>query len=188
MNLDSRNKVLRETLLEEIATEIDMAREGQIPPSWQYDRLQDLKQAVERHWITEQEYSDLCARFEAAIHSTSQISDREYSGQVIAESGGNTLYCWCDKGNSTVTIERNENGYMVIVYLDEQALGETTRSCAEQCIRELEAYAAVHGFVPAPPTEQQRRAWCPPNCIATREAAFGYALAMLQSYVSVRKE
>lgn len=52
---DTQRKVMRESLLEDVQTEIEMAREGQIPPSWQYDRVQDLKQAVAKHWITEQE-------------------------------------------------------------------------------------------------------------------------------------
>lgn len=180
---DQRNHAMRESLLEDIRTEIEMAGEGQIPPSWQYDRLQDLKQAVERHWITEQECQDLCARFEAVVRSARQISDREYDRQVVAGSDGGTLYSWCGKGGSVVTIERDGDGFAALVYLDAQALGETVRSCAEQCIRALLDYAAAHGFTPAQVTGQQCRAWCPPNHIATREEAFGYALAMLQSYI-----
>ncbi len=180
---DSARQAMRESLLEDVQTEIEMAREGQIPPSWQHDRLEDLKQAVAKHWITEQEYSDLCAQFEAAACSTRQITDQEYDRQIVADSAGNTLYSWCGKGNSLVTIERGGDGFTAIVYLDAQALGETTRACAEQCTRELRQYAVAHGFVPAQVTEQQCCAWCPPNHISTREEAFGYALAMLQSYI-----
>ena len=56
-------------------------------------------------------------------------------------------------------------------------------SCAEHCARTLQDYAAAHGFIPAQVTWPPCRAWCPPNHIATREEAFGYALAMLQSYL-----
>lgn len=91
---DTQRKVMRESLLEDVQTEIEMAREGQIPPSWQYDRLEDLKQAVAKHWITEQEYSDLCAQFEAAVRSTRQITDQEYDRQIVADPAGNTLFCW----------------------------------------------------------------------------------------------
>ena len=181
--IDIQRKVMRESLLEDVRTEIEMAREGQIPPSWQYDRLEDLKQAVAKHWITEQEYSDLCAQFEAAVRSTRQITDQEYDRQIVADSAGNTLFCWNGKGSSIVSIDRDGDGFAVTVYLDAQALGETRRACVEQCIRELQQYAAAHGFVPAQVTEQQCRTWCPPNHIATREEAFGYALAMLQSYI-----
>lgn len=180
---DSVRQAMRESLLEDVQTEIEMAKEGQVPTSWQYDRLEDLKQAVAKHWITEQEYSDLCTRFETAVHSARQITDPEYDRQVVADSAGNTLFCWCGKGNSLVTIERGGDGFTAIVYLDAQALGETARACVEQCIRELQQYAAAHGFVPAQVTEQQCRTWCPPNHIATREEALGYALAMLQSYI-----
>ena len=78
---DQRNHPMRESLLEDVRTEIEMAREGQIPPSWQYDRLEDLKQAVAKHWISEQEYSDLCAQFEAAVRSTRQITDRNMTAR-----------------------------------------------------------------------------------------------------------
>ena len=37
--IDIQRKVMRESLLEDVRTEIEMAREGQIPPSWQYDRV-----------------------------------------------------------------------------------------------------------------------------------------------------
>lgn len=50
---DQRNHPMRESLLEDVQTEIEMAKKGQIPPSWQYDRLEDLKQAVAKHWISE---------------------------------------------------------------------------------------------------------------------------------------
>lgn len=183
MGLDLKDKALRETLLEEIETEIEMARERLIPPSWQSGSLQKLRQAAERHWITEQEYNDLRVQFVTAIHSGKQISDREYSRQVAADSAGNALFYWCDKGNSTVTIERDGDGYSAIVYLNVHTLGKATaRASAEQCILELEEYAAAHGFSPAPVTEQQCRGWCPPNHIASREEAFGYALAMLREY------
>lgn len=181
--IDIQRKVMRESLLEDVKTEIEMAKEGQIPTSWQYDRLEDLKQAVAKHWITEQEYSDLCTRFETAVHSARQITDPEYDRQVVADSAGNTLFCWCGKGNSLVTIERGGDGFAVTVYLDAQALGETRRACAEQCIHALQEYAAAHGFTPGRVTEQQCRAWCPANRMATQEEAFGYALAMLQSYI-----
>lgn len=105
--IDIQRKVMRESLLEDVRTEIEMAREGQIPPSWQYDRVEDLKQAVAKHWITEQEYSDLCAQFEAAVRSTRQITDQEYDRQIVADSAGNTLFCWNGKGNSIVSIDRD---------------------------------------------------------------------------------
>lgn len=181
--IDIQRKVMRESLLEDVQTEIEMAREGQIPPSWQYDRVQELKQAVAKHWITEQEYSDLCAQFEAAVRSTRQITDQEYDRQIVADSAGNTLFCWNGKGNSIVSIDRAGDGFAVTVYLDAQALGETRRACAEQCIRALQEYAAAHDFTPGRVTEQQCRTWCPPNRISTREEAFGCALAMLQSYI-----
>ena len=167
--IDIQRKVMRESLLEDVRTEIEMAREGQIPPSWQYDRLEDLKQAVAKHWITEQEYSDLCAQFEAAVRSTRQITDQEYDRQIVADSAGNTLFCWNGKGNSIVSIDRDGDGFAVTVYLDAPALGETRRACAERCIRALQDYAAAHGFTPARVTEQQCRAWCPPNHITTRK-------------------
>ena len=181
--IDIQRKVMRESLLEDVQTEIEMAREGQIPPSWQYDRVQELKQAVAKHWITEQEYSDLCAQCEAAVRSTRQITDQEYDRQIVADSAGNTLFCWNGKGNSIVSIDRAGDGFAVTVYLDAQALGETRRACAEQCIRALQEYAAAHDFTPGRVTEQQCRTWCPPNRISTREEAFGCALAMLQSYI-----
>ena len=174
---------MRESLLEDVRTEIEMAREGQIPPSWQYDRVQELKQAVAKHWITEQEYSDLCAQFEAAVRSTRQITDQEYDRQIVADSAGNTLFCWNGKGNSIVSIDRDGDGFAVTVYLDAPALGETHRACAEQCIHALQEYAAAHDFTPARVTERQCRAWCPPSYISTREEAFGYALAMLQGCI-----
>ena len=180
---DSARQAMRESLLEDVKTEIEMAREGQIPPSWQYDRLEDLKQAVAKHWISEQEYSDLCAQFEAAVRSTRQITDQEYDRQIVADSAGNTLFCWNGKGNSIVSIDRDGDGFAVTVYLDAPALGETHRACAEQCIHALQEYAAAHGFTPARVTEQQCRAWCPANRMATQEEAFGYALAVLQSYI-----
>ena len=180
---DSARQAMRESLLEDVQTEIEMAREGQIPPSWQYDRLEDLKQAVAKHWISEQEYSDLCAQFEAAVRSTRQITDQEYDRQIVADSAGNTLFCWNGKGSSIVSIDRDGDGFAVTVYLDAPALGETRRACAEQCIRALQDYAAAHGFTLARTTEQQCRTWCPPNHITTREEAFGYALAILQSYI-----
>ena len=180
---DSARQAMRESLLEDVQTEIEMAREGQIPPSWQYDRLEDLKQAVAKHWISEQEYSDLCAQFEAAVRSTRQITDQEYDRQIVADSAGNTLFCWNGKGNSIVSIDRDGDGFAVTVYLDAPALGETRRACAEQCIHALQEYAAAHDFTPARVTEQQCRTWCPPNRISTREEAFGCALAMLQSYI-----
>ncbi|HIZ48624.1 MAG TPA: hypothetical protein H9810_07905, partial [Candidatus Gemmiger excrementavium] len=90
----SEREAMRESLLEDVQTEIEMAREGQIPPSWQYDSVQELKRAVAKHWITEQEYSDLCAQFEAAVRSTRQITDQEYDRQIVADSAGNTLFCW----------------------------------------------------------------------------------------------
>ena len=182
--IDTQRKVMRESLLEDVQTEIEMAREGQIPPSWRYDRVQDLKQAVAKHWITEQEYSDLCAQFEAAVRSTRQITDQEYDRKIVADSAGNTLFCWNGKGNSIVSIDRDGDGFAVTVYLDAPALGETRRACAEQCIQALQDYAAAHGFTLARVTAQQCRAWCPPNYITTQEEAFGYALAMLQSYIS----
>ena len=181
--IDIQRKVMRESLLEDVQTEIEMAREGQIPPSWQYDRLEDLKQAVAKHWISEQEYSDLCAQFEAAVRSTRQITDQEYDRQTVADSAGNTLFCWNGKGSSIVSIDRDGDGFAVTVYLDAPALGETRRACAEQCIHALQEYAAAHGFTPARVTERQCRAWCPPNRISTREEAFGCALVMLQSYI-----
>ena len=144
--IDIQRKVMRESLLEDVRTEIEMAREGQIPPSWQYDRVQELKQAVAKHWITEQEYSDLCAQFEAAVRSTRQITDQEYDRQIVADSAGNTLFCWNGKGNSIVSIDRDGDGFAVTVYLDAPALGETRRACAEQCIRALQDYAAAHDF------------------------------------------
>ena len=180
---DSARQAMRESLLEDVKTEIEMAREGQIPPSWQYDRLEDLKQAVAKHWISELEYSDLCAQFEAAVRSTRQITDQEYDRQIVADSAGNTLFCWNGKGNSIVSIDRDGDGFAVTVYLDAPALGETRRACAEQCIHALQEYAAAHGFTPARVTEQQCRAWCPANRMATQEEAFGYALAVLQSYI-----
>lgn len=179
----SEREAMRESLLEDVQTEIEMAREGQIPPSWQHDRLQDLKQAAAKHWITEQEYSDLCAQFEAAVRSTRQITDQEYDRKIVADSAGNTLFCWNGKGNSIVSIDRDGDGFAVTVYLDAQALGETRRACAEQCIRALQEYAAAHDFTPARVTEQQCRTWCPPSYISTREEAFGYALAMLQGCI-----
>ena len=180
---DQRNHPMRESLLEDVQTEIEMAREGQIPPSWQHDRLQDLKQAAAKHWITEQEYSDLCAQFEAAVRSTRQITDQEYDRQIVADSAGNTLFCWNGKGSSIVSIDRDGDGFAVTVYLDAPALGETHRACAEQCIHALQEYAAAHDFTPAWVIEQQCRAWCPPSYISTREEAFGYALAMLQGCI-----
>ena len=139
---------MRESLLEDVQTEIEMAREGQIPPSWQHDRLQDLKQAAAKHWITEQEYSDLCAQFEAAVRSTRQITDQEYDRKIVADSAGNTLFCWNGKGSSIVSIDRDGDGFAVTVYLDAPALGETRRACAEQCIHALQEYAAAHDFTP----------------------------------------
>ena len=181
--IDIQRKVMRESLLEDVRTEIEMAREGQIPPSWQYDRLEDLKQAVAKHWISEQEYSDLCAQFEAAVRSTRQITDQEYDRQIVADSAGNTLFCWNGKGNSIVSIDRDGDGFAVTVYLDAQALGERSEPAPNSGIRALLDYAVAHGFTPAQVTGQQCRAWCPPNHIATREEAFGCALAMLQSYI-----
>lgn len=174
---------MRESLLEDVQTEIEMARERQIPPSWQHDRLQDLKQAAAKHWITEQEYSDLCAQFEAAVRSTRQITDQEYDRKIVADSAGNTLFCWNGKGSSIVSIDRDGDGFAVTVYLDAPALGETHRACAEQCIHALQEYAAAHDFTPAWVIERQCRAWCPPSYISTREEAFGYALAMLQGCI-----
>ena len=61
----SEREAMRESLLEDVQTEIEMAREGQIPPSWQHDRLQDLKQAAAAHdftpaWVIEQQCRAWC--------------------------------------------------------------------------------------------------------------------------------
>lgn len=140
---DQRNHPMRESLLEDVRTEIEMAREGQIPPSWQYDRVQELKQAVAKHWITEQEYSDLCAQFEAAVRSTRQITDQEYDRQIVADSAGNTLFCWNGKGNSIVSIDRDGDGFAVTVYLDAPALGETRRA-VYPCTARVRCSARFH--------------------------------------------
>lgn len=140
---DQRNHPMRESLLEDVRTEIEMAREGQIPPSWQHDRLQDLKQAAAKHWITEQEYSDLCAQFEAAVRSTRQITDQEYDRQTVADSAGNTLFCWNGKGNSIVSIDRDGDGFAVTVYLDAPALGETRRA-VYPCTARVRCSARFH--------------------------------------------
>ena len=184
---NSRNHALRESLLEELQTEIEMARAGQIPPSWQYERQQDLKRAVELHWITEQESKDLWAQLEAALRSTRQISDREADLQAVADSRGNILYRWSGKGDSMVLTERDGDGYTAVVYLDAQALGAEAEACVKQCAKELQEYAAAHGFVPETVTGEQCRALCPPGHIATREAAFGYALTMLRSYAELHR-
>lgn len=94
---------------------------------------------------------------------------RKYDRQIVADSAGNTLFCWNGKGSSIVSIDRDGDGFAVTVYLDAPALGETRRACAKQCIRALQEYAAAHGFTPARVTERQCRAWCPPNHITTRE-------------------
>ena len=140
---DSARQAMRESLLEDVRTEIEMAREGQIPPSWQYDRVQELKQAVAKHWITEQEYSDLCAQFEAAVRSTRQITDQEYDRKIVADSAGNTLFCWNGKGNSIVSIDRDGDGFAVTVYLDAQALGETRRA-VYPCTARVRCSARLH--------------------------------------------
>lgn len=140
---DQRNHPMRESLLEDVQTEIEMAREGQIPPSWQHDRLQDLKQAAAKHWITEQEYSDLCAQFEAAVRSTRQITDQEYDRKIVADSAGNTLFCWNGKGNSIVSIDRDGDGFAVTVYLDAPALGETRRA-VYPCTARVRCSARLH--------------------------------------------
>lgn len=90
----------------------------------------------------------MCAQFEAAVRSTRQITDQEYDRQIVADSAGNTLFCWNGKGSSIVSIDRDGDGFAVTVYLDAQALGETRRACAEQCIRALQEYAAAHDFTP----------------------------------------
>ena len=61
--------------------------------------------------------------------------------------------------------------------------GKRSEPAPNSGIRALLDYAVAHGFTPAQVTGQQCRAWCPPNHMATREEAFGYALAMLQSYI-----
>lgn len=145
MDGEYRNQVLRNILLEEMETDLAMALAGKIPTSWYQDRMEDLKQAVEEELISEQEYTSLLERFQAAVESNTQISDQEYAKQCVDSSGGSVLYLWQGEGNSVIEISKGEGTYFSIVYLNEAALGDRAILCAKQCITELEAYAAAQG-------------------------------------------
>ena len=145
MDGEYRNQVLRNILLEKMETELAMALAGKIPTSWYQDRMEDLKQAVEEELISEQEYTSLLERFQAAVESNTQISDQEYAKQCVDSSGGSVLYLWQGEGNSVIEISKGEGTYFSIVYLNKAALGDRAILCAKQCITELEAYAAAQG-------------------------------------------
>ncbi len=145
MDGDCQNQVLRNILLEEMETDLAMARAGKIPPSWYQDRMEDLKRAAEEELISEQECANLLDRFQEAVESNTQISDREYAQQCVDSSGGSVLYLWQGEGNSVVEISKGEGIYFSIVYLNEAALGDRAILCAKQCISELQAYAVAQG-------------------------------------------
>ena len=145
MDEEYQNQVLRNILLEEMETDLAMARAGKIPPSWYQDRMEDLKRAVEEELISEQECANLLDRFQEAVESNTQISDQEYAKQCVDSSGGRVLYIWQGEGNSVIEISKGEGIYFFIVYLNEAALGDRAILCAKQCITELQAYAAAQG-------------------------------------------
>lgn len=143
MGKKKQDAVLREVFLEDIQIDIEMAWNGEIPPSLYHDRIQDLKSAMEKQLISEREYANLCARFQEAINSRAQITDRLFAQQCVEESNGRILYCWRGPGNSVVEISKAGNHYFSVVYLNETALGEKIVVCAKQCVGELQAYAVA---------------------------------------------
>lgn len=146
MGVKKQDDALREIFLEEIQTDIEMAWNGEIPPSMYQDRLQDLKSAMEEKLISEQEYADLCAQFQEAINSREQITDRLYAQRCVQESNGKILYCWQGAGDSVVEISKAGKHYFSIVYLNEAALGDRVVTCARQCIGEIQTYAVERGI------------------------------------------
>lgn len=146
MGEKKQDAVLREIFLEGIQTDIEMAWNGEIPPSMYQDRMQDLKSAMEEKLISEQEYADLCAQFQEAINSREQITDCLYAQRCVEESNGKILYCWQGEGNSVVEISNAGKDYFFVVYLNEAALGDRAVACARQCIGEIQAYAVEHGI------------------------------------------
>lgn len=146
MDANEPKMALRAILFEQVEIEIAMALEGEIPPVWKTDRLQDLKQALEDGIITEREYVDLCERFLAAVNSTSQITDQEYAARCVKESCGELLFYWEGPGDSLVRISKEENGYHVFVYLDEAEQGNKLEASVERCLSELCIYANKQGL------------------------------------------
>lgn len=53
MGKKKQDAVLREVFLEDIQIDIEMAWNGEIPPSLYHDRIQDLKSAMEKQLISE---------------------------------------------------------------------------------------------------------------------------------------
>ena len=75
MDNNRQHAVFREILLEEMKTDIVMAKEGQMPPSLYQNRLQDLKNAMEAALISKQAYESLSRQFQTSVkvQSKSQI-------------------------------------------------------------------------------------------------------------------
>lgn len=145
MDANGPKKALRDVLFEQVETEIAMALEGEMPPIWKTDRLQDLKQTLEDGIITEREYVDLCQRFLAAVNSTNQSTDQEYAARCVKESCGELLFYWEGPGDSLVRISKEENGYHVFVHLDEVEQGNDLEASVERCLSELRIYAKKQG-------------------------------------------
>lgn len=183
MDENKQHSVSREILLEEMETDIVMAKDGKIPPSLYQNRLQDLKYAMEKALISKQEYDSLSRRFQAAVKSAEQITDQAYAQWCMEESGGKILYYWQGTGNSVVMISRNGDDYFPVVYLDHSALGNRLITYSKQCTDELLAYAAAKKITPACSTSGGQVS-CELPHFPSLEEALGYVITELNDIAS----
>lgn len=183
MGGNCQHRVFREMLLEEMKTDIAMAREGKMPHSLYQNRLQDLKCAVEKALISKQEYENLDRQLRAAVKSAEQLTDQEYAQWCVKESGGNILCYWQGAGNSVVMISKDGDNYYPVVYLDDSALGDRLITFSNQCTNELLAYAAARKITPAC-SMKSRQVSCELQHFPSLEEAVGYVITELNDIVS----
>ena len=178
MDNNRQHAVFREILLEEMKTDIVMAKEGQMPPSLYQNRLQDLKNAMEAALISKQEYESLSRQFQTSVKSAEQITDQAYAKCCVEESDGSIQYFWQGAGNSVVIIFRNGEDYFPVVYLNDSALGDKTVFYSKQCKDELLAHAASRNITPVCRTDVGQVS-CGLRHFPSLEEALGYVITEL---------
>lgn len=176
------DKVMRDILLEDIKTDIMMAREGLISSEGIQQRLLDMKYASEEGLLSELECIIFADEFKTAADSAATKNNQEDIKRCMNETGGKVLYCREGPGESVVFLSQGKRGYLAIAYLDireEKAMV----SQAKKCVSDLKSFAADHNLFLSSVSELKMKEWTPPNCIPTLEEAISYLITELEDAI-----
>ena len=184
--IDIQRKVMRESLLEDVRTEIEMAREGQIPPSWQHDRLEDLEtgccQALDHRAGIQVTCAPNLRRLSAV---PGRSPTRNTTRQIVADSRPGQHAFLLERQRQLHRLNRPGRGRICGDRLSGRAgIGRNAPSLRRAVYPRsagLRSSARLHPRPESPNGSAAPGALT--NHITTREEAFGCALVMLQSYI-----